>query len=411
MAVNCDAPGLMPVENAIAIIIDTVNTLTDIEHCDLHKALNRVLAEDVVSPINVPAYNNSAMDGYAINASDLEQTTTLVQVGKSFAGNKFTGKLESGQCVRIMTGAEIPTGANTVVMQENTTSEGEHIHFHHPVKQGEAIRLAGSDIKKGGLVLAKGKRISPIDIGLLASLGLHKVVVFRQIKVAVFSTGDELLPIGEAARDDRIFDTNRPMILAMLSRLGAELIDMGIIPDQKELIRASFEKANELADCVITSGGVSVGEADYTREILEEYGQIDFWKLAIKPGKPLAFGRLPNSIFFGLPGNPVSSAVTFDQIAKLALKYMAGERASPAQVLKAKACSVFKKRPGRADYQRAHFYTNSNNELCVESTGTQSSGVLSCFSTSNCYAIIEQERGSVQVGETVSVLPFDHCIA
>jgi molybdopterin molybdotransferase len=231
------------------------------------------------------------------------------------------------------------------------------------------------------------------------------------LKVAVFSTGDELLAVGSAPRDDRIFDTNRPMLVAMLSKLGAEVLDLGIIPDSKEKIREAFEHANQHADCVVTSGGVSVGEADYTREILEEYGNIEFWKLAIKPGKPLAFGRLSDSIFFGLPGNPVSSAVTFDQIAAPALRYLAGCPMASPKFQPALAASEFRKRPGRTDYQRAHFFVNEQNELSVETTGSQSSGVLSCFRQSNCYAVLENERGSVAKGEIVQVLPFSRLIS
>jgi len=410
MKCGCDAPGLMPVEQAKQIILNTITPISDTTHCQLNEALGRVISHDVVSPINVPAYNNSAMDGYAIRAADLENRKTLVQIGKSFAGNKYEGELKSGECVRIMTGAEIPTGADTVVMQENTEASDEQITFTHSVKLGDAIRPAGDDIQKGAVVLSKGKRISAIDIGLLASLGINNVPVFRQLKVAVFSTGDELLKAGEAAREDRIYDSNRPMLVAMLSRLGADVIDMGIIADNKADIRAAFEQANQQADCVLTSGGVSVGEADYTREILDEYGSIDFWKLAIKPGKPLAFGRLPNSIFFGLPGNPVSSAVTFDQVAKAALGHLAGETSKPAVILKAKANCSFKKRPGRTDYQRAYYFVNDAGELCVKTAGSQSSGVLSCFSSSNCYAVLENERSHVADGETVDILPFDNCI-
>lgn len=406
----CDAPGLMPIEQAKQILRDTITPIQDVMACGLSDALDRILAQDVVSPINVPAYNNSAMDGYALNYNDFLRSNTLIQVGKSFAGNKFSQAIKQGECVRIMTGAEIPEGADTVVMQENTSSDGDQIRFHK-VNKGESIRPAGDDIKKGDIVLKAGMRISAIDIGLLASLGCAKVNVYRKLKVAVFSTGDELLPVGTAARDDRIFDTNRPMLLAMLAKMGVDAIDLGIIKDDKAQIKATFEHANKQADCVITSGGVSVGEADYTREILEEYGNVAFWKLAIKPGKPLAFGKLPNCIFFGLPGNPVSSAVTFEQIAAPALEYMAGCKKDEAIMFPAIARSVFKKRAGRADYQRAHYFVDEAQQLCVENSGSQSSGVLSCFRVSNCYAVLEKERGSVSEGEMIKILPFSRIIA
>jgi molybdopterin molybdotransferase len=395
----------MPIEKAMQLIMAKVTPISELTECSLGDALDRVISEDIISPINVPAYDNSAMDGYALNYADYLSSNVLKQIGKSFAGNSFQGEINKGECVRIMTGAEIPKGANTVVMQENTSSDGEQITFHK-ASEGDAIRPAGDDIKLGAVVLKAGSRISPIDIGLLASLGFATVPVLRRIKVAVFSTGDELLAVGNAPRSDRIFDTNRPMLVAMLSRLGAEVLDLGIILDNKENIRAAFEQANQQADCVITSGGVSVGEADYTREILEEYGTIDFWKLAIKPGKPLAFGRLKDSIFFGLPGNPVSSAVTFDQIAAPALAYLAGCKVNTPSMLPAIAKTSFKKRPGRTDYQRAHYFVNEQGELSVQTTGSQSSGVLSCFRQSNCYAVLENERGKVQEGETVHILPF-----
>lgn len=411
----CGAPGLRPIEQAQSTILANIKPIEEKETCTLNCALGRIIATDIVSPINVPAYDNSAMDGYALNFDDLATTNTLKQIGKSFAGNKYSPKLEKGQCVRIMTGAEIPEGANTVVMQENTTVSNEQnqalITFTHEVNKGSAIRLAGDDIKQGDVVLSKGKRISAIDIGLLASLGICNVPVFRQLKVAVFSTGDELQEPGETLIDGHIFDTNRPMLHAMLTKFGANVIDLGLIGDDKNNIRAAFEHANKHADCVITSGGVSVGEADYTREVLDEYGSIDFWKLAIKPGKPLAFGRLPNSVFFGLPGNPVSAAVTFDQIAKPALSYLAGEASAQPLQLSAVATCGFKKRPGRTDYQRAFCYTNDKGVLCVNTKVSQSSGVLSGFSKSNCYAVLESERANVNEGETLSIVLFDTCIA
>jgi molybdopterin molybdotransferase len=397
---------LLGVEQAKQLIRKTITPITQTETCTLNEALDRVLSENIISAINVPAYDNSAMDGYALKFADLTKTQVLTQAGKSFAGTPYTKSLEPGECVRIMTGAQIPLGADTVVMQENTSAIGDHITFLEKVKQGDAIRPYGDDIKKDSVVLRAGHRITAVDVGLLASLGVNSIPVYRKLKVAVFSTGDELLAPGEAPRDDRIFDSNRPMLIAMLKRLGAEVMDLGIISDSKALIRNAFETANEQSDCIITSGGVSVGEADYTREILEEYGTIDFWKLAIKPGKPLAFGRLSKSVFFGLPGNPVSSAVTFDQIAAPALAFLAGCEQKPAVELQAIAKSPFKKRPGRTDYQRANYYVDDAGTLCVCPSGSQSSGVLSCFGESNCYAILENERGAVAIGESVTILPF-----
>jgi molybdopterin molybdotransferase len=403
----CDAPGLMPIEQAKAIIWQTVTPITETEDCEIGEALDRVVATDIVSPINVPAFDNSAMDGYALKFSDLTHPKVLQLAGKSFAGMPFDGTLEAGQCIRIMTGAQIPAGADTVVMQENTSADGVNIIFTHEVTKGSAIRPAGGDIAKDKVVIKAGKQVSAIDIGLLASLGVPKVKVYRKLKVAVFSTGDELLQPGQTQQQGCIYDSNRPMLVAMLKRIGAEVIDMGTVADEPSLIKEAFHKADSQADCVITSGGVSVGEADYTRDILQEIGQVDFWKLAIKPGKPLAFGRLENSLFFGLPGNPVSAAVTFDQIAAPALLRVAGCEPKSSLLLPAQAAKAFKKRPGRTDYQRAYCSVNDDGQLVVETNRTQSSGVLSSFATSNCYVVLERERGKVEQGEMVSVLLFD----
>ena len=424
MGFVCDMPGLMPIEQAKNIIHHTIRVVTKTQSCALFDALGRVLAEDVLSSIDVPSYDNSAMDGYACRYDDLGKFCSLTQVGKSLAGNPYQGTVKKGavgksalgkgECIRIMTGALIPDGADTVVMQENTESDGDQIIISAEViahiERGDAIRLAGSDINKNSLVLAKGKRLTAIDIGLLASLGIDEVRVYRKVKVAVFSTGDELLAAGETDKKNRIFDSNRPMLLAMLHRLDVETIDLGIINDDKKRIQKTFELADSQADCVITSGGVSVGEADYTREVLEEIGTINFWKLAIKPGKPLAFGCLNSSLFFGLPGNPVSAAITFEQIAAPSLLLMAGCTAIEKSSLVAIAKHPFKKKSGRTDFQRAWFSTDESGKLWVEPSGPQSSGVLSSFVQSNCYAVLEKQRVDVEVGEQVSIQLFGDLI-
>lgn len=406
MSCACDSPGLMPIEDAKQRIWQSVELAVRTEVCGLDNAIGRILSANIVSPINVPGYNNSAMDGYAFCLADTETFSTLTQIGKSFAGAPFTGQLQAGECVRIMTGAAIPQGADTVVMQENVTADGDQICIMRLPKIGDAIRLAGEDIASGSVVLEAGKCLTPVDIGLLASLGIHQLNLYKKLKVAVFSTGTELLSVTDTNQQDRIYDSNRPMLIAMLERLQMQVIDLGIVADDKRLIKAAFEQANQLADCVITSGGVSVGEADFTREVLEEIGQIDFWKLAIKPGKPLAFGRLPDSIFFGLPGNPVSAAVTFDQIAAPTLRWMAGESPSSQLRIKARAMNSLRKRPGRTDYQRGYCWTNEEGECCVEVSRSQGSGILSGFVNSNCYVVLESERGGVECGDTVEVQLF-----
>lgn len=407
MVCGCDSPGLLAIEDAKQRIWQSVELAVRTEECSLENAAGRILSADIISPINVPAYDNSAMDGYALRAPDLVDFSTLTQIGKSFAGAPFNDEVNAGECVRIMTGAAIPQGADTVVMQENVTAEGLQIRINRAPQQGDAIRLTGEDTAHNAVVLLKGRCLTPIDIGLLASLGISQVDVYRKLKVAVFSTGNELLSSSDESQEHRIFDSNRPMLIAMLKRLDTQVIDLGIISDDKTLIRAAFEKANQLADCVITSGGVSVGEADFTREVLEEIGQIEFWKLAIKPGKPLAFGRLSDSIFFGLPGNPVSAAVTFDQIAAPTLSWMAGHSPKPKLIIKARVKQRLRKKAGRTDYQRGYCWTNNQGEFCVEVSRSQGSGVLSGFIDSNCYVVLENARSGVEPGEFVDVQLFE----
>ncbi len=396
----------MPIAIAHEKILQLVQPVQEIQIVKIVDAIDRIVAQDIISPIDVPGFDNSAMDGYAIKHADLATSKSLQLVGKSFAGTSFEGKMSSGQCVRIMTGAEIPEYADTVVMQENVKANGNEIEFLQLAKLGDNIRRQGSDIKKGQVVLPKGSKITPVDIGLLASLGLSEIHVFRRLKIAVFSTGDELVASGNVLPKGHIFDTNRPMLIAMIKRLGFEAVDLGIIKDDKQAIRATFEQADQIADCIITSGGVSVGEADFTKEVLQELGQIAFWKLAIKPGKPLAFGQLPNSIFFGLPGNPVSSAVTMDKVAMPALCQMSGQSIDKPFLLTAIAAQKFRKRPGRTDFQRAFCYRDDNGQLMVTSAVSQSSGILSSFRQSNCFAVIDQEAGDIEAGASVQIQLF-----
>lgn len=407
MSVSCDQPGLMSIEVAKAQISQLVNSVTQTEQIQLERALGRVLAEDIYSTIDVPGYDNSAMDGYAFRLQDLIELSTLTMVGKSFAGSPYLKHLSKGECVRIMTGAAVPDGSDTIMMQENAIAKGDQVSFTKIPKKGNDLRLAGENIKKNSLVSTIGKKLTASDIGLLSSLGCDLVRVYRKLKVAVFSTGDELMRAGDDYQAHKIYDGNRPAIIALLTKMHCEIIDFGIVADDKDELRKIVLQADAQADCVITSGGVSVGEADFVKEILAELGQIDFWKIAIKPGKPLAFGRLPNSIFFGLPGNPVSAFVTFNQIATDALKQMAGETVTFAHILPAVSVGEFKKQPGRADYQRGKCYINQSGQLAVESSGAQGSGVFSSFANSNCYIVLETDRGHVQAGETVQIQLFD----
>jgi molybdopterin molybdotransferase len=407
MSVSCNQPGLMSIDAAKHQISQLVSSVTETQQLQLEQAFDRVLAEDVYSTINVPGYDNSAMDGYAFRLQDLIDLDSLTLGGKSFAGTPYLKYLGKGECIRIMTGAALPEGADTVMMQENAIADGDQISFINIPQKGNDIRLAGENIKQGSLVACKGKKLTASDIGLLSSLGCDLVSVYRKLKVAIFSNGDELMRAGDDYQAHKIYDGNRPAILALLSKMHYEIIDFGIVPDDKEQLRKIVQQADSQADCVITSGGVSVGEADYIKDILAELGQIDFWKIAIKPGKPLAFGRLPNSIFFGLPGNPVSAFVTFNQIAADALRQMSGEQVSSPHIIPAMSVGLLKKRSGRVDYQRGKCYLNEVGQLVVESSGAQGSGVFSSFANSNCYIVLERERSDVQAGEAVQVQLFD----
>ncbi|MFC4701232.1 gephyrin-like molybdotransferase Glp [Glaciecola siphonariae] len=407
MMASCEQPGLMPIDEAKLRISALVKGLEHTESLQLVDALGRVLAQDLHSPINVPGFDNSAMDGYAFNWQDAVDMPFLTLVGKSFAGNPYLKALNKGECVRIMTGAALPKGADTVVMQENAALNGDELSFSKVPPKGNNIRLAGESIRQASLVIAKGKKLCAADIGLLSSLGCDEVSVYRKLKVAVFSTGDELLRTGEPYEPHKIYDGNRPAIIALLHKMQFEVIDLGIVPDKPQALREVFMQADALADCVISTGGVSVGEADFVKDILAERGQIDFWKLAIKPGKPLAFGRLPNSVFFGLPGNPVSAFVTFNQIAADALKQMSGEHVISVPTVSAICTEPLRKQPGRVDFQRGQWSVSDAGELQVSSTGAQGSGIFSSFINSNCYIVLERDRGSVKAGESVQIKLFD----
>ncbi|MDM7860459.1 molybdopterin molybdotransferase MoeA [Alteromonas sp. ASW11-36] len=403
-------PKWLPLAEALEKMAEVIEPISDVETIAISEAKGRVAALDVASPINVPPFANSAMDGYAIRFADVEHREPLQVIGKSFAGEPFTGKVGPRQCVRIMTGAALPAGVDTVVMQENVSVEGDTIQLTGSVRFKEAVRPVGDDIKQHSTILVAGKKIAPIDIGLLASLGIAQVTVKRQLRVAIFSSGDELTLPGYPLKEGHIYDSNRFALIAMLEALDYDVMDLGIVPDEMDALRSAFAKADESADLVLCSGGVSVGDADYTKDVLAEMGQVEFWKLAIKPGKPLALGRLPNSIFIGLPGNPVSAVVTFIQVAQAALGMLSGELPKQDLALPAVAAERFRKRPGRLDFQRAYCWTDESGQLLVRPAGKQTSGVLSSFTHSNCFACLELERGPVDEGEKVNLLLFDHLL-
>jgi len=403
----CSAPGLLPFEQALTNMLAQVSPITETLTLPIDQALQYVLAQDVASPLNVPPHDNSAMDGYAFTIESLTASKTLTLVGRSMAGAPFQGECKAGECIRIMTGAKMPDCCDSVEMQENVNVEGEQITFLQEKSFGSHVRKAGEDIQLNQQVLQQGHRITAVDIGVLASLGVAEVSVYRKLKVALIATGDELKLPGQALRVGDIYESNSFVLSAMLQKLHVDVIDFGIIEDDFEAIKAAFVSADEQADAVISSGGVSVGDADYTKTVLDDLGEIGFWKIAMKPGKPFAFGKLANSIFFGLPGNPVSALVTFHQLALVALTKMQNAEPLKRTHLSVKCVDELRKSPGRMDFQRGILSINEQGENVVSSTGSQGSGILSSLAQANCFIVLPSEQGKVQAGETVTVQLFD----
>ncbi|UGS41278.1 molybdopterin molybdotransferase MoeA [Pseudocitrobacter corydidari] len=403
--------GLIPLDDALSQMLGRITPLNISESLPLVQAFGRITARDVVSPLDVPGFDNSAMDGYAVRLSDIATDAPLMVAGKAFAGQPYHGEWPAGSCIRIMTGAPVPAGCDAVVMQEQTEQTDAGVRFTAPVKAGQNIRRRGEDIANGAVVFPAGTRLTVAELPVLASLGIPEVEVVRKVRVALFSTGDELQLPGQPLGDGQIYDTNRLAVHLMLEQLGCEVINLGIIRDDPEELRQTFIKADSEADVVISSGGVSVGEADYTKTILDELGEIGFWKLAIKPGKPFAFGKLSDSWFCGLPGNPVSAALTFYQLVQPLLAKLSGFTGSTqAPRLRVRAASRLKKSPGRLDFQRGILQRDANGELTVSTTGHQGSHIFSSFSQGNCFIVLERERGHVEAGEWVEVEPFNHLL-
>jgi len=406
-------PNSMPVQQARQYIRDYLNPVAATEILALRETLGRILAEDILSTANVPNYDNSAMDGYAFNADDqnTKGETRLKIAGDAFAGSSFAGKLQHGECVRIMTGGAIPTGANTVIPQEYIKIDGEDIVIAEPLKHGKNVRYAGEDLKLGQVVLSKGHMIHAADLGLIASLGIGGIKVYRKLRVTIFSTGDELAGVGQTLNIGQVYDSNRYTLYGMLSRLGVEIIDLGAVKDDPQLLGQTLAKAAEQADIIITSGGVSVGAADHMKALLEKLGQVVFWKIAMKPGRPLAYGKVGNAHYFGLPGNPVAVMVTFYQFVRDALLFIMGQPTSKQQPLLSVICtSDIKKLKGRTEFQRGILFTDTAGQWKVKTTDNQGSAILSSMSAANCFIVLAEETGNLDAGATVQVQLFEGII-
>ncbi|WP_454826174.1 molybdopterin molybdotransferase MoeA [Paraburkholderia xenovorans] len=418
-------PHALPVPAAQAIVRQWAAPVTAIERVPLRDALDRVLAADIVSPIDVPAHDNSAMDGYAFNRAALAgggAGVELAVVGKALAGHPFAGRVETTQCVRVMTGACMPADCDTVVPQElvERAAGASSIRFAaNAVAAGANRRLAGEDLARGHIALRAGRIMRASDLGLLASLGIGEISVRRRLRVAFFSTGDELRSLGEPLGPGCVYDSNRYTLFAMLRRLNIDTLDLGVVRDEPAAMEAALRSAAASADVVLTSGGVSVGEADFTRQLLQTFGDVAFWSLAMRPGRPLAFGRvwsgerpglgLP-ALFFGLPGNPVAVMVTFYQIVREVLLLMSGATPQPLPVIHAVSRQAIRKRAGRTEFQRGVAEPDAHGQWHVTPTGSQSSGVLSSMSEANCFIVLGHDEGEIGEGERVAIMLFDGLI-
>ncbi|MYN44203.1 molybdenum cofactor guanylyltransferase MobA [Pseudoduganella sp. FT93W] len=407
------------VEQAQRLIAEQITPLDASHTVPLFSALDRVLAQDVISPINVPAYDNSAMDGYALRGADLpdaaQAQASFKVIGIAYAGRPCALQVQAGECIRIMTGAAMPAGCDSVLPQElaSAISDDSVTVAHGVIQQGANRRFAGEDLKQGSVALARGKLLRPADLGLIASLGMAEVSVQRKLRVAFFSTGDELRAPGQPLDEGSIYDSNRYTVFGMLTRLGCEVIDLGIVRDDPQALDAALRSTCRQADAIITSGGVSEGAADYTRDILASLGQLSFWKLAMRPGRPLAFGQIRDGAdsawLLGLPGNPVAVAVSFYLFARPALLAMMGAQA-PQLTLQARAQAAMRKRPGRTEYQRGIISRGADGQPEVRLTGAQGSGILRSMTEANCMVVLGHEQGNVAAGEMVDVLLFEGLI-
>ncbi|HCH2592334.1 TPA: bifunctional molybdopterin-guanine dinucleotide biosynthesis adaptor protein MobB/molybdopterin molybdotransferase MoeA [Vibrio parahaemolyticus] len=407
-AACCDtlSPAFLSVVQGQEKILSLVNTVSEIEACKIENAYGRVLAEHIISPVNVPQYTNSAMDGYAIRSDDVDRDSYQV-VAEVMAGHAYDQPLQVGQAVKIMTGAPTPLNGDTVVMREQASQEGDKVTFNGAhIKAGQNVRQAGEDLTIGSDVFTAGTRLASPEMGMIASLGFGEANVFRKLKVAVFSTGDEVQAPGTEQKANSIYDSNRFTIMGMLEKLGCEILDFGILEDNEQLMIEALENASAQADVVMTSGGVSVGDADYIKLALDKLGQIDFWRINIRPGRPLAFGQINNKPFFGLPGNPVAVMVSFINFVEPALRKMQGEQGWKPLKVNAIATENLRSRQGRTEFSRGIYELDNTGRLTVRTTGKQGSGILRSMSEANCLIEISPAIDTVKAGESVTIIPL-----
>ncbi len=407
---GCDVfdPGSLPLEVAVAQILAAVPMPAKSKKVKLRKAFGRVLAEDIYALADVPNHTNSAMDGYAFNGKELdtEGLARLKVIGTAYAGKPFCSGVKPGEAVRIMTGAVMPENTDSVVMQEYIALQGDTMSITKAAKTGQNVRQAGEDIREGTVVLRAGRRVSAADLGLLASLGIAKVKVYKKPRVAFFSNGDEIRQVGEPLKIGELYDSNRHTLYAMLKNAGVKSTDLGVVGDDYDAIKKIIQKGDKVADMVVTSAGASVGEADYIYDILSELGKVNLWKIAVKPGRPLAFGELKNSVFFGLPGNPVSVMTSFASCIKPAIEKLSGQQASSPIQLKAKTTSDIRKRPGRSEFQRGLAYNDASGDLIVDVRKYQGSGVLSSMAEGNCFVSLSIDSTGAETGGLVDIVLF-----
>ena len=436
-------PQALAADDVLRFLAKLVMPVRDTSDVALFDALGRVLSADVISPFDVPPHDNSAMDGYAFHGLQItDSPLSLEVIGTAFAGKAWQGSVAAGQCVKIMTGAIMPAGLDTVAPQEMVTMQSNSITIPPKLlKPGDNRRHRGEDLMQGKPALLKGELLTPARLGLAASLGLKTVACYRQLKVAYFSTGDEILSLGEPLREGAVYDSNRYTVFGLLTRMGCQVIDMGVVRDDPAALEAAFTQAAAQADAIITSGGVSVGEADHTKAMMKKLGDVAFWRIAMRPGRPMAVGRIKKAvlepisginsasspidsgassyknssienscILFGLPGNPVAVMVTFLAFVRPALLQMMGAIAAPQPLLKARSLEAMRKKPGRTEYQRGWVTTGANGTLAVKTTGNQGSGVLSSMAQANGLIVLHHAQGNVATGDAVDVLMFDGII-